>query len=340
MQDIQANTQPNPMLVFAMMNAYQQTAALNTAIELDIFGAIGKGCSDVASIAQHSGASERGTRILCDFLAINGLIQKLDGHYRHTPTSAVFLDPASPASLASVTRFLNDPEIHDVFENLAQVVRIGRTTLPGAGSVEPDNPLWVTFAENMVPITGQMAAPLSKLVLEQVSGPIRVLDIAAGHGLFGITIAKQNPEARITGLDWDKVLDVAVRNAQAAGVADRYTRLPGSAFDVNYGGPYDVVLLTNFLHHFDKPTCVTLLKKVHAALRPGGLAATLEFVPDENRITPPPAAAFAMNMLTSTVSGDAYTLAELSAMYTEAGFSSITGHPIPMSPETVVLGKA
>jgi 2-polyprenyl-3-methyl-5-hydroxy-6-metoxy-1,4-benzoquinol methylase len=136
------------------------------------------------------------------------------------------------------------------------------------------------------------------------------------------------------------VLKVAVENAHKVGVQDRYDLLPGSAFEVDYGGPYDVVLLTNFLHHFDVPTCVGLLKKVHAALKPGGRAATLEFVPNEDRVSPPMPAAFSMTMLTSTASGDAYTLKELTAMYTEAGFTNITAQPIPMSPHTVVMGTA
>jgi len=85
---------------------------------------------------------------------------------------------------------------------------------------------------------------------------------------------------------------------------------------------------------------VGLLKKIHASLRPGGRAATLEFVPDEDRISPPIPAAFAMTMLASTPAGDAYTLSELTAMYEEAGFGNITGHPIPMSPHTVVMGHA
>jgi 2-polyprenyl-3-methyl-5-hydroxy-6-metoxy-1,4-benzoquinol methylase len=116
--------------------------------------------------------------------------------------------------------------------------------------------------------------------------------------------------------------------------------LPGSAFEVDFGGPYDAVLLTNFLHHFDQPTCVGLLKKVHAALKPGGRAATLEFVPNEDRVSPPMPAAFSLIMLTTTAAGDAYTLSELTAMYAEAGFTEIKGHPIPMSPHTIVMGNA
>jgi 2-polyprenyl-3-methyl-5-hydroxy-6-metoxy-1,4-benzoquinol methylase len=167
-----------------------------------------------------------------------------------------------------------------------------------------------------------------------------VLDIAAGHGLYGIEIAKQNPQAQITGLDWAAVLQVALKNAEKAGVKDRYTMLPGSAFDVEFGGPYDVVLLTNFLHHFDKPTNVGLLKKVRAALKPGGRVATLEFVPNEDRVSPPMPAAFAMTMLTSTADGDAYTLSELSAMYAEAGFKGVKAHAIPAIPQTIVVGTA
>jgi 2-polyprenyl-3-methyl-5-hydroxy-6-metoxy-1,4-benzoquinol methylase len=323
-----------------MLQAHQRIAALKAAIDLDVFRAVGEGPGDVASIARHCAATERGIRILCDFLTVSGVLTKKDGLYHHTPVSAAFLDPRSPSSLASMAQFLTNPAMNEPFEHLAEIVRNGRTTLPGEGSVEPDNPIWVQFAESMAPMMAGVAGPLAAVVLEGHTGPMRVLDIAAGHGLFGIAIAKQNPEARVTGQDWAAVLRVALDNAAKAGVQDRYDTLPGSAFDVDYGGPYDVVLLTNFLHHFDPPTCVRLLKKVHAALRPGGCAATLEFVPNEDRVSPPMSAAFSMTMLATTASGDAYTFSELTSMYKEAGFSDITAQPLPMSPETAVLGRA
>jgi len=329
-----------PGLVFEMLNAHQRTAALKAAIDLDVFRAVGEGPGDVASIARHCSASERGIRILCDFLTIYGVLAKDDGRYRHTPTSAAFLDPRSPSSLASIAQFLGNPAMREPYDRLAEIVRTGRTVLPGDGSVEPENPIWVQFAETMAPMMAPMVGPLGAVVLKGYAGPMRVLDIAAGHGLFGIEVAKQNPQAHVTGLDWAPVLRVALDNARKAGVQDRYNMLPGSAFEVDFGGPYDAVLLTNFLHHFDQPTCAGLLKKVHAALRPGGRAATLEFVPNEDRVSPPMPAAFSMTMLTSTVAGDAYTLSELTAMYHAAGFGDVTAHPIPMSPHTVVTGRA
>jgi len=335
-----AKIPPTPAVIFENLQAYQRTFALQAAIELDIFRAVGQGPGDVTSIARHAGASERGIRILCDYLVISELLQKRDGRYQHTPASAAFLDPNSPTCLAPIARFLSLPVMRAPFEQLAEIVRRGRTILPGEGSVERDNPDWVEFAQSMGPMMVPSAIGLGKVVTQGRKGPMRVLDIAAGHGLFGIEVAKQNPEARVTGLDWAPVMGVALENAKKAGVQDRYDMLPGSAFEVNFGGPYDVVLLTNFLHHFDPETCIGLLKKVHRALKPGGLAVTLEFVPNEDRVSPPVAAAFSLTMLASTVSGDAYTFRQLSEMYREAGFGEATAHAIPMSPHTLVIARA
>ena len=335
-----AEAPPNPGLVFDMVMAFQRSGALKAAIDLDLFSALGQEPVDVQSIAEHCGASERGIRILCDFLVINRVLAKVGADYKHTPSSALFLDPRSPACMASVAQFMCEPDQVEPCARLAEVVRKGRTTLEGEGTVEAENPLWVVFAEKMAPMMGPMTAPLAKFVLDGHQGPMRVLDIAAGHGLFGIEIAKQNKQAHVTGLDWASVLRVALKNAEKAGVQDRYDMLPGSAFEVDYGGPYDAVLLTNFLHHFDKPTCVSLLRKVRSALKPGGRAATLEFVPNEDRVSPPMPAAFSLTMLITTASGDAYTLSELTDMYAEAGFSGMVGHSIPMSPQTIVMGNA
>jgi 2-polyprenyl-3-methyl-5-hydroxy-6-metoxy-1,4-benzoquinol methylase len=138
-------------------------------------------------------------------------------------------------------------------------------------------------------------------------------------------------------LDWAAVLEVAKENAQKAGVAKRYSILPGSAFDVDFGSGYDVVLITNFLHHFDTPTNETLLRKVYAALAPGGRAVTLEFVPNEDRVSPATEASFSMMMLGTTAHGDAYTFAEYDRMFRNTGFARSEMHELSPLPQRVIV---
>ena len=166
---------------------------MKAAIELDVFRAIGEGPGDAASIARQCSASERGIRILCDFLTINGLLVKEDGRYRHSPTSAAFLDPRSPSSLASIADFLGNPAMREPFEHLADIVRSGRTVLPGSGSVEPENPVWVQFARGMAPLMMPIAEQVAAMVDPAAREPLRVLDVAASHGVYGLAFARRNP---------------------------------------------------------------------------------------------------------------------------------------------------
>ncbi|HVF27042.1 MAG TPA: class I SAM-dependent methyltransferase [Pyrinomonadaceae bacterium] len=331
--------EPSPILFFDTITAHQRTAALKAAIDLDLFTAIGKGHDMAQSIAQSCAASERGVRILCDYLTVIGFLTKKDGRYELTPDSAVFLDRRSPAYVGGATEFLLSPMLTDGFKDIAAAVRKGGTVMKDAGTVTPENPVWVDFARGMAPLIGMPAQLMARLVVGESKQKMKVLDIAAGHGLFGIAFAQANPNAEVVALDWPQVLEVAQENARAAGVSERFTTLPGNAFEVEFGEGFDVILLTNFLHHFDRPACEELLRKVHAALAEGGRAVTLEFVPNEDRVSPPGAAMFSLVMLGSTPSGDAYTFSEFESMFRNAGFSHSEFHPLPPTMEQVVISQ-
>ena len=319
---------PSPIRFFDIINGFQRTACMKGALDLELFTAIAEGNSTPAQIAARCGASERGIRILCDYLTVEGFLSKNGNSYALTQDTAIFLNRRSPAYMGGVVDFLLSPTIRKAFEDVAACVRNGGTVLSEHGSMEPENPVWVQFARAMAPMQSMTAQALAGHI-NKGSGRMKVLDIAAGHGLFGIEIAKQNPNAEIVALDWDSVLDVAREQAKAAGVTARYSTIAGSAFEKDFGTGYDAVLLTNFLHHFDPSTCESLLKKVYAALTPGGRAITLDFVPNEDRISPAVPAQFSMTMLTSTRSGDAYTFSEFKKMFGNSGFNRTEIAPLP-----------
>jgi ubiquinone/menaquinone biosynthesis C-methylase UbiE len=333
----QQTPQPSPEHFFETVNAYQRTAAIKAAVELDLFTAVAEGARTAPELAARLGAAERGVRILCDYLVVNGFLTKDGKSYGLTQDSAVFLDRRSPAYIGGATEFLLSETLTSAFENLTAAVRKGGTAANDeGGTVSPENPVWVKFARAMAPMIRMPAQAMAEMVAEP-GHPQKVLDIAAGHGLFGVTIAQANPQAQVVALDWPAVLEVAKENARAAGVEDRFSTLEGSAFDLDYGTGYDVVLMTNFLHHFDPETCETLLRKVRAALADGGRVLTLEFVPNEDRVSPPIPATFSMTMLGSTPAGDAYTFDELEGMFRNAGFSRSELHALPASPQSLIL---
>ena len=334
-----AAQQPSPQLFFQTINAHQRTEALKAAIELEVFTAIGEGNTTVAEIAKRCQTSEKGMRVLCDYLTIMEMLTKQGDHYALTLDSSVFLDKRSPAYIGGATEFLCSPMLTQGFKQITDAVRKGGTAIEGEGTISPDHPIWVKFARGMAGMMAMPAALMAKLVDPNADRELEILDIAAGHGLFGIAFATHNRQAEVTALDWRAVLEVAKENAEKAGVAERYSTIEGSAFDVEFGSGYDLVLLTNFLHHFDPPTCETLLRKVHVALADGGRVVTLEFVPNDDRVTPPDAAGFSLVMLAGTPAGDAYTFAELERMFANAGFSHSTVHQLPPTIQQVVISE-
>ena len=329
---------PNPERIFETFNAYQKTAALKAAIELDVFTAVGQGATTIPSLAKRCQATERGMRILCDYLVINEFLQKNGQEYALPEISAIFLNRQSPAYIGSAAGFLTLPALIEPFWDLATIVRTGSSPRGESTTHDPNNSVWVDFARSMAPLQKLAARGLAEILGASAGEKWKVLDIAAGHGMYGITIAVENPNAEVFALDWPGVLQVAKENAEAAGVSSRFHTLPGSAFEVPYGTDYDIVLLTGFLHHFDPPAIATLLRKIHAALKPGGRAVTVEFVPNEDRVTPPIPAAFSMVMLGFTKAGDAYPFSEYDRMFRAAGFSSSELRRTP-GPQSIIVSR-
>lgn len=332
--------QPTPEIVFETLTAYQRSGALQGAIELDLFSAIAQGHSTAEAIAEHCGADARGIRILCDFLTVHGFLLKPDGRYQLSPVSAAFLVRSSPAYMGSMSDFLNSDRVQLPFRHVAAAVRNGGTVLDQGGVVSQEDPVWKKFASGIAPLARFTAEKIADRLEIDTAGPCKILDIAASHGYYGITLARRNAQAEVYAADWPGVLEAASENARREGLSERHHLIPGDAFKSDFGEGYDLALLTNFLHHFDPPTCVGFLRKVKNALKPSGRTVTLEFVPNPDRVTPAREAAFSLVMLCTTPSGDAYTFAELEEMFREAGFRRSEVHHLEEASQHLVISHS
>ena len=166
----QQSRPPSPALIFDALNGYQRSQAIKTAVELELFTAIGEGKTTAKEIADRCSASERGTRILCDFLTIIGFLTKQDNKYALTQDSAMFLDKRSPAYMGTVTEFILSSYIMDNYDRLTETVRNGGCVSDTA--LEPNHPMWVQFARAMAPM---MALPSQ--LMAQTQPPFRTVSV-------------------------------------------------------------------------------------------------------------------------------------------------------------------
>jgi ubiquinone/menaquinone biosynthesis C-methylase UbiE len=331
--------QPNPANIFEAINSFQLTFAMRTAIELEVFTAIAEGADTAAAIALRCNAAERGIRILCDYLAINGFLHKNGSEYSTTIDTGIFLNKRSPAYMGGTIEFLLSPEAFARFGDMTNAVRNGGTTGVEKNTTVAENPMWEKFAHGMTGMIAPIAQGTAKSIDLPTDREIKVLDIAASHGMFGFAVAQHYPKAHVVALDWQNVLRITAENAQKFGFADRFSTITGDAFAVDFGQNYDLILLPNILHHFSAAKNTELLAKCLGSLNPSGTVAIVEFVPNDDRVSPPMPAAFSLTMLCGTPEGDAYTYAEFRDMLHNAGFSEVEKHSLSPLPHDVVIGR-
>jgi SAM-dependent methyltransferase len=307
-------TAPNPAWLLEEFRAFERTLALRTAIEMDLFTRIGAGANTIRALAAAAHASERGLRALCNYLVVQGHLSKRGARYSLTLNTRLYLTTASPAYLGCAVKFLASDA------TVAAFCRLRQTVEEGASSVELD---WVEYARSMTPLARPVAEFVATALEVDSAGPIQVLDIAAGHGSYGLAIAAQISSAQIFALDSPQVLEIAIENARQAGVAERYHPIHGDAFEAAFGGPYDLVLAANFAHHLDEAANVRLFQKILAALKPTGRIVLIDFVLNADRVSPSPDAGFALTLLATSARGTVYTFKEYSNMLRAGGFQHV-----------------
>jgi ubiquinone/menaquinone biosynthesis C-methylase UbiE len=330
---------PTPERIYATLTAYQTSAALSAAIRLGLFTHVAAGADTLSALARACDASERGVRALANHLVAHGFLRKEGERYRCSEEAAAFLDARAPGYVGTITGFLNDPGLVRCFDDVPAAVRRGGTVERGGGTVATENPVWVEFARAMLPAARAFAPGVAEAVCRG-GLPRHLLDVAAGHGLYGIEVARRAPACAVVFQDWEGVLAVARQHAARAGLGDRAQFLAGNAFEVDLGRGFDVVLVTNFLHHFAREACTRFLAKCRAALAPGGRVAVLEFVLEEDRLTPPRSAAFDLVMVATTPAGEAYTVAEYGKMFADAGLARPTREDLAEGTHTVIVAGA
>ncbi len=251
------------------------------------------------------------------------LLRRDGDRYGLTEESAAFLVSTKPAFQGGLYRHIST-QLVPTWLKLEQTVRTGKPER-AANQQEHGAEFFGQFVEDILPMSYAAAQVLADTLADELrpaggSGQVKVLDIAAGSGVWGIALAQKSPAVHVTAVDWPAVTPVTRRIAQRFGVGDRLQTVDGDLLEADFGAGYRVATLGHILHSEGEARSRKLLKKVFDALAPGGTIAIAEFVPNDDRSGPPAALIFAVNMLVNTDEGDTFTFAEMSGWLKEAGF--------------------
>src|SRR5262245_56860631 len=183
---------PSPERIFSTLIAYQQSEALKAAIHLELFTKIAEGAEEAGALAKAIGASERGTRILADYMTIQGSLGKEGTRYMLTPESAMFLDKRSPAYMGAMAGFLGAPHHRENLANLTEIVRKGGTLASEGSNTAPHDEFCVEFARSMGGLATPGAMFIANLIGSAEGKPVKVVGIAGGDGGFGMGVGGED----------------------------------------------------------------------------------------------------------------------------------------------------
>ena len=325
-----------PERILRFVWAFAPPLVIDAAVRHRVFDVLAKQKSTLGELAQATGASSRGLAAIVSVLVGLGLLDRDDAErYALTPESEAFLVSGQPGFLGGIFHHMSAQVVPN-WLRLADIVGSGKPANP-VGLAAERAPYFAEFVEGLFPNSYPSARALAAaLDLAGLSGPISVLDLGAGSGVWGIALAQASPYVMVRAVDWPEVLTVTRRIAERFGVGDRLTTVGGDLHQADFGGGHQVATLGQILHSEGIERSRELLRRTHAALAPGGTIAIAEFLVDADRRGPMSGLIFAVNMLVNTEAGDVYTFEEIADWLTEAGFTNPRQLPVP-GPSPLIL---
>ncbi|MBZ5581333.1 MAG: methyltransferase [Acidobacteriia bacterium] len=305
------------------IRGFQESRVILTALELDLFTALGDGARP-AEAAARTGTDARAVEMLLNTLAAAGLIHKQDGVFRNGPVAARYFaadsaDNARPA-------LMHTAHLWERWSTLTDCVRRGTSVTSRDMAARGEE-----WTQAFIAAMHRNASERAGTVVRAVgAGEVRrMLDVGGGSGAYSIAFAQANPALAADILDLATVAPISQSHIGRAGVADRVRVRAGDLRSGKLGEGYDLVFVSAICHMLDEAENRDLLRRCREALAPGGRVVIQDFILEPCKTAPKSAALFALNMLVGTRAGSTYSEPEYAAWLEDAGFRDIRRVRLP-----------
>jgi ubiquinone/menaquinone biosynthesis C-methylase UbiE len=328
--------QVTPERLMELGFAYAPPLIISAGVSNKVFDSLEDGAKTSEQVAKETGASARALRILMDALVGLNLLKKdRREKYSLTDESAAFLLSKKPGTHAGFFGIIA-PQLISRWLRLSDVVREGRPAVAVNQETEGTE-FFSQLVENIIPMSYPPAQKLGDhLKLAKAKNEIRVLDLAAGSGIWGIALVQKSPRVRVTAVDWAGMIPTTKRITQKFGVGERFNYIEGDILQANFGSGYDIATLGHILHSEGEDRSRQLLKKTFRALKSGGTIAIAEWLVNDDRTKPLPSLMFAVQMLVNTEKGDTFSFNEIKNWLEEPGFRKVRKLAAP-GPSPLIL---
>jgi hypothetical protein len=315
----EVNAPVTPERIYQLAWGYAPPLVLEAAIRHRVFDVLDSGAKSLDEIQEATGVSKRGLTAILNALVGFEFLRKDAGNYSLAPESAAFLVSNKPGFQGGLIRHTSE----QLLPNWLQLNKIVATGRP-AKSVNQQGPgsdFFQQFVNDIFPMSYPVAQELARHLA--LAGPVSVLDLAAGSGVWGIALAQSSEQVRVTAVDWPGVIPVTRSTVARFGLAERFVFREGDLLEADFGSGHNVATLGHILHSEGAERSKALLEKTFYALAPGGIIAIAEFLVNAERTGPLNGLIFAINMLVNTDSGDTFSFEEISEWLLEAGFTGV-----------------
>jgi precorrin-6B methylase 2 len=312
---------------------YVPPLVLEAAIRHRVFDVLDSGPRTIQQLHAETHASERGLSAIAHALVGLGFLAKdAQGRFSLTPESSAFLVSTKPGFQGGIIRHCSE-QLIPKFLSLNQIVATGKP-VEAVNQENTGSEFFHQFVNDIFPMSYPAALTLARHL--DLNAATRVLDLAAGSGVWGIALAQSSPHVTVTAVDWPEVIPVTRNTVGRFGLAERFAYVEGDLLKADFGSGHTVATLGHILHSEGAERSRALLAKTFKALAPGGTIAIAEFLVNPDRTGPIGGLLFAVNMLVNTDNGDTFSFEEISAWLAEAGFTNARTLDAP-GPSPLVL---